>query len=117
MACSRRDTILLAAEKGIGALTFAFIDPEEAVDLPLEYDHLGELLRKVLPELGEPYNSMQGDFADVRGILDELDRSCARLMAEETPPPIAPADIICVSMVNGNTSAIAASGMVPSRPI
>lgn len=30
VACSRRDTILLAAELGIGALTFAFIDPEEA---------------------------------------------------------------------------------------
>ncbi|MGH9047516.1 MAG: LLM class flavin-dependent oxidoreductase, partial [Acidimicrobiales bacterium] len=30
VACSRRDTIHLAAEKGIGALTFAFIDPEEA---------------------------------------------------------------------------------------
>ena len=30
VACSRRDTILLAAEKGIGALAFAFIDPEEA---------------------------------------------------------------------------------------
>ena len=33
VACSRRDTILLAAEKGIGALTFAFIDPEEARQL------------------------------------------------------------------------------------
>src|SRR5213595_540651 len=31
VACSRRETILLAAEKGIGSLTFAFIDPEEAV--------------------------------------------------------------------------------------
>ena len=30
VACSRRDTIHLAAEKGIGALTFAFINPEEA---------------------------------------------------------------------------------------
>src|SRR5687767_13365357 len=30
VACSRRDTILLAAQLGIGALTFAFIDPEEA---------------------------------------------------------------------------------------
>ncbi len=30
VACSRRDTILLAAEKGLGSLTFAFIDPEEA---------------------------------------------------------------------------------------
>src|SRR5438270_663065 len=30
VACSRRETILLAAENGIGGLTFAFIDPEEA---------------------------------------------------------------------------------------
>jgi alkanesulfonate monooxygenase SsuD/methylene tetrahydromethanopterin reductase-like flavin-dependent oxidoreductase (luciferase family) len=30
VACSRRDTIRLAAQKGIGALSFAFIDPEEA---------------------------------------------------------------------------------------
>jgi alkanesulfonate monooxygenase SsuD/methylene tetrahydromethanopterin reductase-like flavin-dependent oxidoreductase (luciferase family) len=30
LACSRRDTIYLAARKGIGALTFAFIDPEDA---------------------------------------------------------------------------------------
>lgn len=30
VACSRRDTILLAARHGIGALSFAFIDPEEA---------------------------------------------------------------------------------------
>ena len=41
----------------------------------------------------------------------------ARLIAEETPPPIAPADIICVNMVKGNTSAIPASGSMPSRPI
>ena len=30
VACSRRETILLAARRGIGALTFAFIEPEEA---------------------------------------------------------------------------------------
>ena len=30
VACSRRDTIHLAAQKGIGALAFAFVDPEEA---------------------------------------------------------------------------------------
>jgi len=30
VACSRRETIHLAAQQGIGALTFAFIDPEEA---------------------------------------------------------------------------------------
>lgn len=30
VACSRRETIVMAAEEGIGALTFSFIDPEEA---------------------------------------------------------------------------------------
>ena len=30
VACSRRDTIHLAAQNGIGALAFAFVDPEEA---------------------------------------------------------------------------------------
>ena len=30
VACSRRETILEAARHGIGALTFAFVDPEEA---------------------------------------------------------------------------------------
>jgi alkanesulfonate monooxygenase SsuD/methylene tetrahydromethanopterin reductase-like flavin-dependent oxidoreductase (luciferase family) len=30
VACSRRDTMLLAARHGIGALTFAFVDPEDA---------------------------------------------------------------------------------------
>jgi alkanesulfonate monooxygenase SsuD/methylene tetrahydromethanopterin reductase-like flavin-dependent oxidoreductase (luciferase family)/putative sterol carrier protein len=30
VACSRRDTILLAARKGIGALSFSFVEPEAA---------------------------------------------------------------------------------------
>ena len=30
VACSRRDTILLAARKGLGALSFSFVEPEEA---------------------------------------------------------------------------------------
>src|ERR671921_1773673 len=37
VACSRRDTIHLAAQKGIGALTFAFIDPEEAKHWVADY--------------------------------------------------------------------------------
>jgi len=37
VACSRRDTIHLAAQKGIGALTFAFIDPEEAAHWVNDY--------------------------------------------------------------------------------
>src|SRR5262245_29424471 len=40
----------------------------------------------------------------------------ARAMAEDTPPPIAPAEVICSSMMSGNTSARPASGAVPSRP-
>src|SRR3954447_24425783 len=38
VACSRRDPILLAAQKGIGALSFAFIDPEEAARWMADYE-------------------------------------------------------------------------------
>jgi alkanesulfonate monooxygenase SsuD/methylene tetrahydromethanopterin reductase-like flavin-dependent oxidoreductase (luciferase family) len=37
VACSRRETILLAARRGVGALTFAFIEPEQAKDWVDEY--------------------------------------------------------------------------------
>jgi alkanesulfonate monooxygenase SsuD/methylene tetrahydromethanopterin reductase-like flavin-dependent oxidoreductase (luciferase family) len=37
VACSRRETILLAARRGIGALTFAFIEPEQAREWVDEY--------------------------------------------------------------------------------
>src|SRR3954470_10167623 len=37
VACSRRETIRLAAEKGIGALSFSFIDPEDAREWVDEY--------------------------------------------------------------------------------
>jgi alkanesulfonate monooxygenase SsuD/methylene tetrahydromethanopterin reductase-like flavin-dependent oxidoreductase (luciferase family) len=37
VACSRRDTIHLAAQKGIGALSFAFINPEEATHWVSDY--------------------------------------------------------------------------------
>jgi alkanesulfonate monooxygenase SsuD/methylene tetrahydromethanopterin reductase-like flavin-dependent oxidoreductase (luciferase family) len=38
VACSRRETILMAAREGIGALTFAFIDPEEAAGWVKDYE-------------------------------------------------------------------------------
>ena len=50
VACSRRETILLAAECGIGALTFSFIDPEEAVHWVGDY-------RKTLAEKCVPVGS------------------------------------------------------------
>src|SRR2546421_9299380 len=37
VACSRRDTILLAARKGLGALSFSFIEPEDAREWVDEY--------------------------------------------------------------------------------
>jgi alkanesulfonate monooxygenase SsuD/methylene tetrahydromethanopterin reductase-like flavin-dependent oxidoreductase (luciferase family)/putative sterol carrier protein len=40
VACSRRDTIRLAAEKGVGALTFSFIEPEEAKQWVDEYHEI-----------------------------------------------------------------------------
>ena len=40
-----------------------------------------------------------------------------RAMADDTPPPIAPPDMVIISMTKGNTSAIAASDSVPRRPI
>jgi alkanesulfonate monooxygenase SsuD/methylene tetrahydromethanopterin reductase-like flavin-dependent oxidoreductase (luciferase family) len=53
VACSRRDTILLAAEKGIGALTFAFIDPEEARNWVADYEKT--LAEKAVP-VGQQVN-------------------------------------------------------------
>ena len=47
VACSRRDTILLAAEKGIGALSFAFVEPEDAKQWVDDYESV--LARAVRP--------------------------------------------------------------------
>jgi len=54
VACSRRETILLAAEKGIGSLTFAFIDPEEAVHWVADYE--ATLAERCVP-VGELVNA------------------------------------------------------------
>ena len=37
VACSRRDTILMAAHKGIGALSFSFVEPSDAKEWVDEY--------------------------------------------------------------------------------
>lgn len=37
VACSRRDTILLAARNGIGALSFSFVEPEDAAKWAEDY--------------------------------------------------------------------------------
>ncbi len=53
VACSRRDTIHLAAQKGIGALTFAFIDPEEAQHWVTDYY---ETLERECVPIGDAVN-------------------------------------------------------------
>jgi alkanesulfonate monooxygenase SsuD/methylene tetrahydromethanopterin reductase-like flavin-dependent oxidoreductase (luciferase family) len=40
VACSRRETILLAARKGIGALSFSFVEPEQAREWVDEYERV-----------------------------------------------------------------------------
>ena len=54
VAGSRRDTIHLAAQKGIGALTFAFIDPEEAEHWIADY--YDTLERECVP-IGDAVNA------------------------------------------------------------
>jgi alkanesulfonate monooxygenase SsuD/methylene tetrahydromethanopterin reductase-like flavin-dependent oxidoreductase (luciferase family) len=67
VACSRRDTIHLAAQKGIGALAFAFIDPEEAkywVD-----DYYNTLAKEGVP-IGDAVNA---NLACVTGFMCHRD--------------------------------------------
>jgi alkanesulfonate monooxygenase SsuD/methylene tetrahydromethanopterin reductase-like flavin-dependent oxidoreductase (luciferase family)/putative sterol carrier protein len=40
VACSRRETILLAARKGMGALSFSFVEPEEAGQWVADYEEI-----------------------------------------------------------------------------
>jgi Lon protease-like protein len=44
---------------GLNIGEIEWLEREKTIDLPPEYRHLGELLRKVLPELGELYANME----------------------------------------------------------
>jgi alkanesulfonate monooxygenase SsuD/methylene tetrahydromethanopterin reductase-like flavin-dependent oxidoreductase (luciferase family) len=67
VACSRRDTIMLAAEKGLGSLTFAFIDPEEARHWVDDYE--AKIAEKCVP-VGEAVNT---NIACVTGMMCHAD--------------------------------------------
>jgi Lon protease-like protein len=41
-----------------------YLQPEDSIEVPQEHQHLAELLRKVLPELGEPYASLPARLSD-----------------------------------------------------
>lgn len=49
---------------GLNLGDIEYLPLEAALELPDEYRHLADLLRKVLPQLGEPYASITGNFAD-----------------------------------------------------
>jgi Lon protease-like protein len=54
----------------MGAVEWA--PAERSVDLPSEYAHLGQLLRKVLPELGEIYQAVPKHFDDAAWVSARL---------------------------------------------
>jgi len=77
VACSRRETIHLAAKLGIGALTFAFVSPEEAkqwVD-----DYYTTLANECEP-IGYAINA---NIAIVTGFMCDNNEARARAMGEE----------------------------------
>jgi len=49
---------------GLHLAEIEYLPPEDPVEIPQEHQHLAELLRKVLPELGEPYASVPTKLAD-----------------------------------------------------
>ena len=57
---------------GLNVGAVEYLPAEVTVELPVEYHHLGDLLRKVLPELGEPYASMPGNYTDASWVSGRL---------------------------------------------
>ena len=70
VACSRRDTILLAAELGIGALSFAFIEPEDAAKWVADY---GATLREKCAPVGLSVNPQLACVTPMMCARDESD--------------------------------------------
>jgi Lon protease-like protein len=49
---------------GLNVGDIEYLGAEERIDLPGEFQHLGALLRKVLPELGDLYANVPKHFDD-----------------------------------------------------
>ena len=77
VACSNRDTIHLAARLGIGALTFAFIDPAEAKKWVDEYY---DILKTECVPIGHTVNA---NIAMVTGFSCHEDEAEARRRGED----------------------------------
>jgi Lon protease-like protein len=57
---------------GLNLGTVEWMAAERAADLPSEYAHLGQLLRKVLPELGDIYQAVPKHFDDAGWVSARL---------------------------------------------
>jgi alkanesulfonate monooxygenase SsuD/methylene tetrahydromethanopterin reductase-like flavin-dependent oxidoreductase (luciferase family) len=77
VACSQRETIKLAARLGIGALTFAFVSPEEA---KLWVDDYYNTLSSECEPVGYAINP---NIAMVTGFMCDRSSDSARAMGEE----------------------------------
>jgi len=77
VACSRRETIHLAAKLGIGALTFAFVSPEEARYWVNDYY---TTLENECEPIGYAINP---NIALVTGLMCDNDQERARKMGED----------------------------------
>jgi alkanesulfonate monooxygenase SsuD/methylene tetrahydromethanopterin reductase-like flavin-dependent oxidoreductase (luciferase family) len=77
VACSNRDTIHLAARLGIGALTFAFVDPSEASKWVGEYY---DILKRECVPIGHTVNA---NIAMVTGFSCHEDEAEARRRGED----------------------------------
>ncbi len=77
VACSNRDTIHMAARLGLGALTFAFVDPEEARKWVGEYH---EIIAKECTPIG---HSINPNIAMVTGFSCHENEAEARRRGED----------------------------------
>ena len=59
-------------DDGLNVADVEMLAPEAPVDLPREFQHLGELLSKVLPELGELYAGVPKRFDDAAWVSHRL---------------------------------------------
>jgi Lon protease-like protein len=57
---------------GLNLADLEYRAAEERIELPEEFQHLGELLRKVLPELGDLYVNVSTNFSDSTWVGNRL---------------------------------------------
>jgi Lon protease-like protein len=60
------------AADGLNVGTVTWLPPEPAQPLPAKYTHLSQLLRKVLPQLGNAYSMLPTNFDDAGWVSSRL---------------------------------------------